>query len=134
MKKCIPSVFVSLALILPGTALGFSWESTQKLTLRCAVQPYSVTPGGRKILGALRSVCPAELKANSYRASFVIDGRAYVATLADSEQSDGGDLNDLTIEDADGRVVAQADMILAFGDVIFALSGADDRFQLVQDE
>jgi hypothetical protein len=106
------------------------WSEIKDLTLRCAVQPYALDEAGNRIYAPIRSNCASsELEISGRQARFSLEGNAYVATLEDSEDADQGDLNHLRIADSvTGAIVAEAENVLAFGEVAIALVGGDDRF------
>lgn len=92
------------------------FEDIERLAIQCLVlvrgQNYTTT----------KSVCP-ELKMNHGNAALKINGTNFYARIVDSAQSDGGDLNDMTVFDAAKKPVALRQNIVAFGDMGFALAG-----------
>jgi hypothetical protein len=100
------------------------WEKVHNLIQHCAVQPY-ILDNGKKVYGPLRSNC-VEVLVQGSQAQFNLDGVWYVASLTDSDDSDGGDLNDITVRkmsDTSGDVVAERHNALAFGDILVGLAG-----------
>jgi hypothetical protein len=97
------------------------WDGLKTLASECVVRPYTLQEG-QKTYGHTESDCHG-LKVNGPKAVFEIDGQLYVAYVQDSADSDGGDLNDLFVQDASGVVVIQEHNVLAFGDVLWALLG-----------
>lgn len=139
MKKVIATAVLSLIFTFSTHASsdhsweGFSWKELHDYALQCAVQPYAFQDDGKKVYSVLRSVCP-ELKVNGYTATLILNGQPLTAALTESPFADGGDLDDLTIRNQSGQIVAEAKNIPSFGDVILALAGGDDSFPLVFDE
>lgn len=105
------------------------WDQVQNLVLSCAVEPVKVADG-RKITGPLRSSCD-EVQVSGNEARLFVDGRWYTAVLTDSAESDGGDLNDIRVEDEKGNVVAELHNVPAFGDVLLGLAGGQAKVQEV---
>ena len=57
---------------------------------------------------------------------FELDGERYVAMIRDSEDSDGGDLNDVIAINESGSCIAKLHNVPAYGDPVSALrSGAE---------
>jgi hypothetical protein len=106
------------------------WNGLEALVARCAVHPYTTMDSGEKTYGPMESVC-ADLKINGSSAVFVIDGEVFVATLQDSADSDGGDLNDVTVADSHGDVIITQQNVLAYRDIVVALVGRSVKFSEV---
>ena len=114
-----------------GTASQNSfWEKVRGLVQQCSVQTFTVE-NGKKVDGPLRSNC-AELQATGSEARFKLDGEWYSASIADSSDADGGDLNDVLVQDQNGSSVATRHNTLAFGDILVGLAGG--QVQLPQDD
>jgi len=112
----------------------FSWESARDLVRNCAVQPIRHLGNGKVEYLPIRSYCPEMVETDGTTAKLVIRGRAYIARLMESAHSDGGDLNDITVETLQGKIVAQANNILAFDDVLLAFIGNDIELpQILED-
>jgi hypothetical protein len=116
------------------SVMPFTWEQLREFALNCAEQPYAFTNTGKKVVTVLRTTCPDDLKVEGRMARFVLNHEEYVAHVFDSRESDGGDLNDLIIQDRTGSVVAHRQYILAFGDVVLAMAAGDDSFRMVLDD
>jgi hypothetical protein len=92
-------------------------QTLASTVLSCVVQPYGINiRTGNKVLGALRSHCEnVVIQGDSIRIQ--LESNSYVVRIQDSEESDGGDLNDLFLT---GGMQAQesllASNVLAFGD------------------
>lgn len=56
------------------------------------------------------------------QATFQLRGKSFDAVLSDSEDSDGGDLNDVTATSEDGVCVLELRNVLGFGSLLQALS------------
>jgi hypothetical protein len=56
-------------------------------------------------------------------AQILIAGDWLTATIAESSESDGGDLDDLTIVNSKGQAVARKSNIASYGNVLGALTG-----------
>lgn len=97
------------------------WDKVSKLIQQCSQQTVTVE-NGKKVYGPLRSTC-AEVLVKGSQAQFNLDGEWYLASIADSADSDGGDLNDVTVQDQSGVSVAERHNTLAFGDILVGLSG-----------
>lgn len=133
MKSLVSVSFtaIALAITFSVTPMAQTAEATPQanarflsevrdLVSRCAVQPYTIQ-SGKKAYGRLESSCP-ELQVQGAEARFQFEGRWSVAKIVDSEDSDGGDLNDISIQDDHGNEVAQLKEVLAFGDILLGLS------------
>ena len=110
-----------------GTTSAFAPEvqkvliEVQTIARRCAFRPVKIM-NGRKVEGRLRSRCPNLLISNNEALIQVREGVVH-AILTDSPNSDGGDLNDLRFETRRGKLIAQIPGVLAYGDVLMALTG-----------
>jgi hypothetical protein len=89
------------------------WEQVHGLMQRCTIQ---------KTTGPLESNC-AEVQVKGSQARFQLGNEWYLADIVESAESDGGDLNDVTVLDQNGATVAQRTNTLAFGDILLALAG-----------
>lgn len=96
------------------------------LALKCAIQPYNYV-NGKKVYGRLKSIC-AEVKVSGEVARFEIGKHTYQVVLEDSALSDGGDLNNISITNEKGGLVAHRSNIAAFGDVLLAITGSKEKF------
>jgi hypothetical protein len=133
-KKSVFTIFALVASISSAMAPSLShaddnvfWQDVRDLLLKCAVQPYAVNANGRRVYGPLKSRC-SEVQVTDAGARFSLNGETYVAQLKESEQSDGGDLFDVTVLDSKGQVFAVRNCALAFGDVLLGLAGRDEGF------
>jgi len=99
------------------------WKKLNSLVAQCAVKPYTVVQGV-KDYGPLRSLCQ-ELHANGTQATFVLEGEKFSARIEESADADGGDLDDLYVQNSEGSVIAQRQNVLAYGDILLGLAGGD---------
>jgi hypothetical protein len=68
------------------------------------------------------------------QAQIYLGGQWYTAKVTENADSDGGDLDDLTVLNDQGQIVATRTAVAAFDDVVYALSGLGSRFvPLLQD-
>jgi hypothetical protein len=125
------TLFVSLATSAALSAPALAAQRTpaktiiresQALARQCAFKPIRIDTFGRKVQAPLLSRCP-ELLVAPREARFAISDGLVVAVLKDSAHSDGGDFNDLRFYDRKGRLLAEVPSVLAFGDILVALSG-----------
>lgn len=112
------------------TPAGF-WAGLDSLASQCAVIPYAIIDG-TKVQGVTRSQC-ANLAVKNNQLDFTVLGQPFTAQVQDSADSDGGDLNDLQVTNAQGEVIVQASNVLAYGDVIQALVGSQVQLKEVYD-
>lgn len=103
-----------------------------RLTRRCVVRPFKRDLQGNRVYLPLRSVCE-ELTVDAKGAQVQHEGRFLRAFLSESEDSDGGDLAHLFVIDAKGEVLAAHRNVVAFDDVLVALAGGFNDFQLVRE-
>jgi hypothetical protein len=75
--------------------------------------------GYKSLCGSLVIISPLEAQIN-------IDGRWYQAVIKDSDESDGGDINDLSIMNSRGVVLATKTNIPAYDSVVVAMAGDND--------
>jgi len=124
---CLVFAFMSAQLAMAETEF---WNDLHTLVIKCAVRPYDMD-AGRKTSGKLTSVCD-DLTVSGDTAYFVLNGQQYKASIRDSENSDGGDFNDIEITSLDGTLREVRICVLSFGDVLLALAGGEDNFQETQ--
>jgi hypothetical protein len=99
-------------------------KNLQTLVQGCTVRTYTQGTNGLKVYGPLKSHC-AEVRSFGAKAEIILDNEKYTVTLAESPLADGGDLDNIEIQDSNGVVVAQLSNVLAFGDILLGLAGAD---------
>ena len=99
------------------------WKKLNALVAQCAVKPYSLVRG-MKTYGPLRSSCQ-ELQANGDRAVFVLEGETFSARIVESADSDGGDLDDVYVQNSQGAVIANRHNVLAYDDILLGLAGGN---------
>lgn len=99
-------------------------QDVKSQTKTCIVQIVSSAneTENEKVL-AFRSVCKTLKISSPTEAQIFIDGEWLTATIAESAESDGGDLDDLTIANSKGDVLATKTNIAAYDSVIVAMAG-----------
>lgn len=96
---------------------------------KCAVQVVS-TPlenNNSNVVG-FKSICPTLVIVSNSEARLLIEGQWLLATIRESAESDGNDLDDLFITDSKGKILATKTNIPAFDSIIVAMSG-DSNFE-----
>jgi hypothetical protein len=91
-------------------------------TKKCAVKLVSGNTEGKTVVG-FKSICKSLKILSSSEAQILIDGAWLTAIICESSQSDGGDLDDLTIQSSTGKVLATKKNIPAYDSVIVAMAG-----------
>lgn len=94
-------------------------------TKKCAVQFIDSSVDNGKVLG-FKSVCTSLVIISENEAHILIDGEWLIAKISESKESDGGDLDDLVISDAKGKVLAKKSNIPAYDNIIVAMAGDSD--------
>lgn len=96
-------------------------------TKKCAVQVVSneSSTEGKKVLG-FKSVCASLAIVSDQEAHLLIDGEWIIAKITESKESDDGDLDDLTITNQKGKVLATKSNIPAYDNIIVAMAGDSD--------
>ncbi|MBC7465653.1 MAG: hypothetical protein H7256_06630 [Bdellovibrio sp.] len=137
--KWIVSALVGLLLSSTGFAeSGHSGEATIENTdvkkelfldlkeeaKKCVVEIVRTTKSEKEIMG-YESTCPTFKIASSTQAQVYIDGQWYNAITKESDISDDGDIDNLYITDANGKLVAQKLNIAAYDSVISAIVGSE---------
>lgn len=134
-------LFINAALGFQAWATGVSIDSRSEDTLEqldhlaraCVVRPYVVNASGRTEYLPLRSICREIEVVNPSKARVVLSGRVVTVVIAESDHADGGDLNDVTVVNDRGRVLARMTAIPAFNDVLLALTGGREVFRRIQE-
>ncbi len=90
----------------------------RNIAQHCAVSAQAAE-GAAKIY---KSQCAIFTLDTADTAHIFVGGEWLTARLAPSEDSDGGDLAHLIIEDHNGRLIARKENVLAFGQILNALS------------
>lgn len=95
-------------------------------TKKCAVQIVATKPtaDNSEVVG-FKSVCTSLVIVSQAEARLYIDGEWVVATIKESTESDGGDLDDLYITNDQGKILATKTNIPAYDSVIVALVGGE---------
>jgi len=105
-------------------ALGLSLMATNQCLAQ--MEPKSVS-GNHELL--TESTC-ADLKLRSERrAEILIDGEWYLAEVTDSPHADGGDLDNMTLKNQSGQVVAERSDVAAYDMVVLALAGGNAKLR-----
>ncbi len=97
----------------------------QTQTKICAVQISDLSKSDNKEIG-FTSTCPSLRIISKSVAQIFIDGDWLQATISESSESDGGDLDDLRISDSKGQVIALKTNIPAYDNVIVAMAGTSE--------
>jgi hypothetical protein len=103
-------------------------ESLSSLTsrvLECSVLPYTVDASGTKTEHALISHCADVKVVSPGLAEIKVSGTVFRASLKDSPDADGGDLNEVTIQDVSTGEAKVFSNVLAYGDVLRGVLGGD---------
>ncbi|MDR3607630.1 MAG: hypothetical protein P4M08_09645 [Oligoflexia bacterium] len=103
-------------------------QDLRNLTLKCVVRPYTIDAQGAKIALPLRSICSELVVTAPETATIQIENQVFTAELTESEDSDGGDLDHLTIRNDEGQIVAQRRNVAAFDDILIALAAGSENF------
>lgn len=109
----------------------FTWPELREFVHGCVIQPVSNQQIGKAKTLPLVSICPQSLVVHGSVAQFKIKDATFVASLIESPLADEGDLNILLIRDSKGTLVAQAEHVAAFGDILLALAGGNDQFRQI---
>lgn len=99
------------------------WKKLNELVAQCSVKTYSLVQGV-KTYGPLRSSC-RELQADGDHATFVLEGERFTARIEESADSDGGDLDDVYVQNSQGSVIANRHNVLAYDDILLGLAGGN---------
>ncbi len=94
-------------------------------TRRCALQLLAPNGHGQKVIGYV-SLCPTLKIISQGVAQIYIDGDWLGAKIAESPESDGGDLDDLYIFNSRGILLAKRTNIPAFDMIIVAMAGTTE--------
>ena len=135
MKKIIFHT-LTLSLILLSSNLAFALANSDAKkellfdikteTKKCVVQHIAVTSESQNTI-SFESVCDSLKIVSSTEAQIEIEGQWFTARITESAESDGGDLDDLTIFNSNGKVVATKTNIPSYDNIIVAMAG-DSHF------
>ena len=127
--------FVILAACIFSTSMGYSKELSVKKELlsdisaetkKCAVQIVSTKDKAKGSVIGFQSVCASLVIVSKSEAQIFIDGEWLFAKITESKESDGGDLDDLSITRSNGTVLAKKSNIAAFDSIVVAMAGGSD--------
>jgi hypothetical protein len=93
--------------------------------LECSVLPYTVDANGTKTEHALISHCADVKVVSPGLAEIKVSGAVFRASLKDSPDADGGDLNDVTLQDVATGESKVYSNVLSYGDVLRGVLGGD---------
>lgn len=102
------------------------------LAHQCVVQPYTYNRMGKRQTLRLQSHCTEIQSSDPMHADLYLKGQHYRAVLAESADSDGGDLDHLSILNDQGQVMATRQNVAAFNEILIALAGGDTGFPELQ--
>ncbi len=132
------NLILTLSILSSAQILAFDNSPKKELlqdvkvqTKKCTVQIVAVATDAEneKVIG-YKSKCK-ELKILSPReAMILIEGEWLTATITEASESDGGDLDDLTITNSKGVVLATKTNIAAYESVLVAMAG-DANFRKI---
>ncbi len=96
-------------------------------TKKCIVQIVSNASAteNENVLG-FKSLCSSLVILSPNEAKILIDGEWLNAAISESAESDGGDLDDLTIINTKGQILATKTNIAAYDSIIVAMAGESD--------
>ena len=97
-------------------------------TKKCAVQVVNTKNNTPNIVG-YKSVCNTLQIINQTEAKLLLDGTWVMAVISESKESDGGDLDDLTVYSMNGKILATKTNIPAYDNIIVAMAGDSDFSQ-----
>lgn len=107
------------------------WQKVQILAEKCVIQPYSISISGKKKMHRMVSYGSEIQLVSSDTVKIQLEENVFFAILKPSKDADpfseGGDINDLEIQNSEGNVLAHYPSILAFGDPLYALVGNNER-------
>lgn len=113
-------LFMSTVVVRAESVKAELLHDIQTEVQKCAVPLVQKTNGITTVLG-YKSKCPTLQITSKESAKIFIDGQWYVAKIAESKESDGGDLDDLFIFDSKGTLVAKRINVPAYDNVILAM-------------
>lgn len=98
-------------------------------TKKCAVQIISTKneTENESVLG-FKSICKSLKITSGTQARILIDGEWLKASIVESAESDGGDLDDLIISNSSNKVLAIKTNIPAYDNVVVAMAGDSNFF------
>ncbi len=99
-------------------------EQTKKCTVQVVSNP-SASEENEKVLG-YKSLCSTLIIVSPIEAQVFIEGEWLTANITESAESDGGDLDDLTIINSKGQTIATKTNIAAYDNVLVAMAGDSD--------
>ena len=111
-------------------------QDVKELVTKCAVeilnQPSSLAISNRQsnpVLG-FQSVCPSLQIVNRQQAMIYIENQWYVAVIYESEEADGGDLNNMSLYNySTGQLVASRTNVAAYNQVVLAMAGGNIKLE-----
>ena len=130
----INKAILSLTVFLSVKAWAFEGSAKKELlqdikaqTKKCVVQIVSTRneTDNENVLG-FKSVCKTLKIVSQSQALIFIDGNWLTATITESAESDGGDLDDLEITNAKNETLATKTNIAAYDSVLVAMAGDSD--------
>jgi hypothetical protein len=136
-KRLSHTILFSLALSLSGFAMANDNGTKKELlsdikeeTKKCAVQIVSVTVESESVL-KFESECSSFKILSTTEAQILIEGQWLTARITESDESDGGDLDDLAILNSKGQILATRTNIPAYDNIVVAMAG-DSDFKKIQ--
>ncbi|MGZ3773664.1 MAG: hypothetical protein ACXVCY_15160 [Pseudobdellovibrionaceae bacterium] len=100
-------------------------QDIKEETKKCAVQIVNTGAQAENVVG-YTSACTSLKIVSMGVAQIFVDGQWFTAQIAESQQSDDGDLDDLYIYSSNGQLVAKRTNIPAFDSVIIAMAGTSN--------
>ncbi len=134
------AIVFSVSLLLGTTCFAHTETSghellsdLQTLAIKCVVRTYSVNGDGKKVYTTLKNVCSQIVVSDPATAHVQLDNETFVVVIRESDDSDGGDLNNVLVYNANGQLVAQKLNVVAFDNILMGLSGGKLNFSEVEE-
>jgi len=112
-------------------AAGINLIELREKIIQCVAQPVKELQNGRRQAFPMVSRCSDLTLRSPQEAVLNFKGEVFTLVLNDSEESDGGDLNDLMILNSKSQVIFEIKGVLGFRDVLYAIVGRDVRIPRV---
>jgi hypothetical protein len=113
---------------LSNEALMTSASSTILKDIKEEVKKCAAKDSGSGTAAQFKSTCSSVRLISKSQAQILLGSEWFTAKVSESEDSDGGDLDNLKVYNSRGELVAQRSNVIAYDNVVYAMIGGAANF------
>lgn len=95
---------------------------------KCVIMTVATKPD-QTIIRKFESTCLTIKLLSDMEAQVYLENQWFTASILESVESDGGDIDNMTLKDSTGAVVATRTNVAAFDTIVLAMTGGDQNLR-----